>query len=441
MTKILLVEDDKSLREIYGVRLLAEGYDIVSAEDGETALAMAIKERPSLIIADVMMPKISGFDMLDILRSTTETRDVKVIIMTALGSDENKARGEQLGADLYLVKSQVGIEDVVQAVHDLLGDQSGSSQPQAAASVSPAAEQATSEPQQSQSQSQQQQPQAPSQPSQFAPTPPNSTQPQTTPSPQTPTSTPAPSAPAPTIPATSRSAVPQMSRPTQPQTQAPAQDQRQTQAQTTQPQTLSDNQAPEPQSRKNRVIQPINDPSKQVDIQALLDKELAKEAAAPPQSTEEEKAVVDGQINDFASKLPSEMPATPNSANEVPEQVEPSQSNQEQNTPTPEGTAPAKDTSFQEFNLPPVQATEEPQTQPQPSEVANSSPQPQPQTEASPQPQANKQRITWDPSTGTLSNQSPSSQTTSPEQAQPQNSEQPQASNGFTNPQDTNSSQ
>ena len=67
MTKILLVEDDKSLREIYGVRLLAEGYDIVSAGDGEEALAMAIKERPNLIISDVMMPKISGFGMLDIL--------------------------------------------------------------------------------------------------------------------------------------------------------------------------------------------------------------------------------------------------------------------------------------------------------------------------------------------------------------------------------------
>jgi CheY-like chemotaxis protein len=122
MTKILLVEDDKSLREIYGVRLLAEGYDIVSAGDGEEALAMAIKERPELIISDVMMPKISGFDMLDILRSTTETRDIRVIMMTALSSDDQRARGEQLGADRYLVKSQVGIEDVVHTVHEVLAD-------------------------------------------------------------------------------------------------------------------------------------------------------------------------------------------------------------------------------------------------------------------------------------------------------------------------------
>lgn len=122
MTKILLVEDDKSLSEIYRVRLQAEGYEIVSAGDGEAALAVAIKERPSLIVSDVMMPKISGFDMLDILRSTSETKDIKVIMMTALSSEDQRARGEALGADRYLVKSQVGIEDVVRTVHEVLGD-------------------------------------------------------------------------------------------------------------------------------------------------------------------------------------------------------------------------------------------------------------------------------------------------------------------------------
>ncbi len=139
MTKILLVEDDKSLREIYGVRLLAEGYDIVSAGDGEEALAMAIKEKPTLIISDVMMPKISGFDMLDILRSTTETRDIKVIMMTALSSDDQRTRGEQLGADRYLVKSQVGIEDVVRTVHEVLGDSASAPAADAAAPAAPAA--------------------------------------------------------------------------------------------------------------------------------------------------------------------------------------------------------------------------------------------------------------------------------------------------------------
>ena len=95
MTKILLVEDDKSLREIYGVRLLAEGYDIVSAGDGEEALAMAVKELPNLIISDVMMPRVSGFDMLDILRANPPTRGIKVIMMTALSSEDQRKRGEQ----------------------------------------------------------------------------------------------------------------------------------------------------------------------------------------------------------------------------------------------------------------------------------------------------------------------------------------------------------
>ncbi len=140
MAKILLVEDDKSLREIYGVRLMAEGYQIVSAGDGEEALAMAIKERPDLIVSDVMMPKISGFDMLDILRSTTETKDVKVIMMTALSSEDQRARGEALGADRYLVKSQVGIEDVVRTVHDVLGDSPNAGAPNVSAFAAPAPE-------------------------------------------------------------------------------------------------------------------------------------------------------------------------------------------------------------------------------------------------------------------------------------------------------------
>jgi len=143
MTKIMLVEDDQSLREIYSIRLTAEGYEIVSAGDGEEALAMAVQEKPDLILSDVMMPKISGFDMLDILRSTPETKDIKVIMMTALSSDDQKERGENLGADRYLVKSQVGIEDVVNMVHEVLGDgpapaaQNASAAPATPAPVTP----------------------------------------------------------------------------------------------------------------------------------------------------------------------------------------------------------------------------------------------------------------------------------------------------------------
>ncbi len=120
MAKILLVEDDNNLREIYEARLMAEGYDIVSARDGEEALSVAIKEKPDLVISDVMMPKISGFDMLDILRTTEETKNVKVIMMTALSQAEDKARAEKLGADRYLVKSQVTLEDVAKVAKEVL---------------------------------------------------------------------------------------------------------------------------------------------------------------------------------------------------------------------------------------------------------------------------------------------------------------------------------
>ena len=122
MATILLVEDDSNLREIYGARLEAEGYTIVSANDGEEALTASVREKPDLIISDVMMPKISGFDMLDILRSTPETKDVKVVMMTALGQDEDRERGKSLGADHYLVKSQVTLDDVVNLVREILGE-------------------------------------------------------------------------------------------------------------------------------------------------------------------------------------------------------------------------------------------------------------------------------------------------------------------------------
>ena len=120
MSKVLLVEDDTNLSEIYQARLEAEGYVVVAAPDGETALAIAAKEKPDLILSDVMMPKISGFEMLDILRNTEGLKETKVIMLTALGQAEDKGRAEKLGADRYLVKSQVTLEDIVTAAHELL---------------------------------------------------------------------------------------------------------------------------------------------------------------------------------------------------------------------------------------------------------------------------------------------------------------------------------
>lgn len=136
MTKIMLVEDDNNLREIYEARLLAEGYEIIGAKDGEEALALAVKEKPDLIISDVMMPKISGFDMLDILRSTPETKNTKVIMMTALSQAEDKARADKLGADRYLVKSQVTLEDVARVAREII---TGNDSPQTEPTIAPTA--------------------------------------------------------------------------------------------------------------------------------------------------------------------------------------------------------------------------------------------------------------------------------------------------------------
>jgi DNA-binding response OmpR family regulator len=120
MAKLLLVEDDMALRDIYSARFMAEGYEVVTASDGEMALTVAVKEKPELIILDVMMPKISGFDVLDILRATPETKNTKIIMMTALSQPADIEKGKTLGADEYLVKSQVTLTDVVEKVKSVL---------------------------------------------------------------------------------------------------------------------------------------------------------------------------------------------------------------------------------------------------------------------------------------------------------------------------------
>lgn len=119
--KILLVEDDTALAAVYRSRLELEGFEINEVNNGEDALSAAISFHPDLILLDVMMPKISGFDVLDILRNTPETTNIRVVMLTALSQPKDKERAEQLGVDDYLVKSQVVISDVVARVKHHLG--------------------------------------------------------------------------------------------------------------------------------------------------------------------------------------------------------------------------------------------------------------------------------------------------------------------------------
>lgn len=119
--KILLVEDDAALSGVYKSRLQMEGFDIREVNNGEQALSAALDYKPDLILLDAMMPKISGFDVLDILRNTPETKDIRIIMLTALSQPKDKERAESLGVNDYLVKSQVVIGDVVERVKYHLG--------------------------------------------------------------------------------------------------------------------------------------------------------------------------------------------------------------------------------------------------------------------------------------------------------------------------------
>jgi DNA-binding response OmpR family regulator len=119
--KILLVEDDDALANTYLMRLQAEGFEVLRVPNGEDALAAARDYKPNLVVLDAMMPKVSGFDVLDILRNTPETANLKVIMLTALSQESDKQRAQGLGVDDYMVKSQVVISDVVDRIKYHLG--------------------------------------------------------------------------------------------------------------------------------------------------------------------------------------------------------------------------------------------------------------------------------------------------------------------------------
>lgn len=119
--RILLVEDDLALATAYRVRMEAEGFDVKHCPDGEAAMQTALEYHPDLILLDIMMPKISGFDVLDILRNTKETAHAKIIILTALSQPSDRKRAKDLGADEFLVKSQAVIADVMKRIRFHLG--------------------------------------------------------------------------------------------------------------------------------------------------------------------------------------------------------------------------------------------------------------------------------------------------------------------------------
>jgi DNA-binding response OmpR family regulator len=117
--KILIVEDSADLAQVYQQRFDIEGFTTKVVNDGESALASALDFRPDLILLDVMMPEISGFDVLDILKNTPKTANIKIILLTALSQPADKARAASFGVDDYLVKSETSLEDIVTRVKSI----------------------------------------------------------------------------------------------------------------------------------------------------------------------------------------------------------------------------------------------------------------------------------------------------------------------------------
>jgi len=119
-TRVLVVDDDSTLLDMYKERLLASGYDVVTAVNGEEALAKAVDYLPHCILLDILMPKVNGFDVLESIRGTAETKNIPVIMLTALVQESNKQKGMAEGADDYIIKSETKPSEVVQKIENVI---------------------------------------------------------------------------------------------------------------------------------------------------------------------------------------------------------------------------------------------------------------------------------------------------------------------------------
>ncbi len=117
---LLVVEDSKPLRTAIKAKFESEGFEVLEAGDGEKGLNVFLKEKPDLILLDIVMPIMNGLEMLKRLRKHKEGRTVPVIILTNLSESEPTAEALQEGAYDFLVKADWKIEDVVEKVKDKL---------------------------------------------------------------------------------------------------------------------------------------------------------------------------------------------------------------------------------------------------------------------------------------------------------------------------------
>ena len=114
--KILLIEDEQHLAEMYKIKFEHEGYKVIIAQNGEQGIEAAINEQPDLILLDLVMPKMDGYDVLTKLRSDNKTKKIKTYILSNLGQDEEIDRGFKNGANGYFIKSSLTPAQLVQKV-------------------------------------------------------------------------------------------------------------------------------------------------------------------------------------------------------------------------------------------------------------------------------------------------------------------------------------
>jgi len=120
MKKILFVEDESSLQETLGGVLRKEGYNVIPALDGKIGLNLAKKETPDLILLDLILPKMDGFEVLTKLKDGKETKDIPIIILTNIERTEDIGKALELGVKTYLVKANYTLKEVVEKVRQLL---------------------------------------------------------------------------------------------------------------------------------------------------------------------------------------------------------------------------------------------------------------------------------------------------------------------------------
>jgi DNA-binding response OmpR family regulator len=119
-TKIVLVEDDTFLAGMYVTKLNLEGFDVSLASDGEKGLKIAKEEKPAIILLDVILPKMSGFDVLKDLKEDPNTKNIPVILLTNLGQRDDVKKGLDLGAVDYLIKAHFMPSEVVEKIKKLI---------------------------------------------------------------------------------------------------------------------------------------------------------------------------------------------------------------------------------------------------------------------------------------------------------------------------------